>query len=196
MNTEIEVKFINVNHDDIRKKLKSLGAICEQSMRDIKRVTIDSPDMKAKNAFLRIRHQGDKTTITYKQFDSLSLHGAKEIEILINDFENAIAIFTAMGLPNQSHQESKRETWKLDDVEIVLDEWPWLDPLIEIEGPSEKAVKTVAKNLGFNWNDGVFGDVMAAYRVQYPHLSEDEAIGNLASVKFGDKLPDILKSQQ
>lgn len=193
MNTEIEAKFVNVNHDEVRKKLKSLGAICEQPMRNMQRVTIDSPGMKAKNAFLRIRHQGDKTTVTYKQFNSLSLHGAKEIEITIDDFENAIALFAAIGLPHHSHQESKRETWKLDNVEIVLDEWPWLDPYIEIEGCSEKAVKKTVTKLGLDWNDAIFGDVMAAYRVQYPHLSEHDTIGNLASVKFGDELPDILK---
>jgi len=192
MKTEIEVKFVNVNHDDIRVKLKKLGAVCEHPMRKMKRVTIDSPDMKSKDAFVRIRHQGDKITVTYKQFDSLSLDGAKEIEIVVNDFDSTIDLFEAIGLPYHSHQESKRETWKLDNVEIVLDEWPWLDAYIEIEGPSEKVVKKVAKQLGFDWNDAVFGDVMAAYRIQYPHLSENDTIGNLTSVKFGDELPDLL----
>ena len=193
MNTEIEVKFARVDHDNIREKLKAIGAVCECPMRDMKRVTIDSEHMKSKNAFIRIRDQVDKVTITYKQFDELSLNGAKEVELVIDDFDNAIAFFAVIGLPHHSYQESRRETWKLDGAEIVLDEWPWLDPYIEIEGPSEKIVKSIAKKLGFNWSDAIFGDVMSAYRAQYPHLNKHQTIGNLKEVKFGNDLPDILK---
>ncbi len=193
MKTEIEAKFVQVDHNDIRKRLNQLGAKCEQPMRDMVRVTIDTPSMKAKDAFVRIRDQGDKVTVTYKQFDELSVDGAKEIEITVDDFDNAVALFAAAGLHHRSWQESKRETWILDDVEIVLDEWPWLDTYIEIEGPSKKSVKDVAKRLGFDWDDAVFGDVMAAYRLQYPHLNDPKTIGNIAKVKFGDPLPELLK---
>lgn len=194
MNTEIEAKFVQVDHNDIRNRLKALDAICEQPMRDMRRVTIDSIEMKVKNAFVRIRDQGDKITVTYKQFDSLSLHGAKEIELTVDNFDNAVALFKEIGLPHHSHQESLRETWKLGCVEIALDEWPWLDPYIEIEGPNEEIVKYVATQLGFDWNNAVFGDVMVAYRVQYPHLGENDTIGNLPEVKFGDPMPDMLRS--
>ena len=55
MNTEIEVKFINIDHDKIRSRLQELGATLEQPMRVMRRVVIHTPDMTAKNAFLRIR---------------------------------------------------------------------------------------------------------------------------------------------
>ncbi|MBC7943217.1 hypothetical protein H7X68_01825, partial [Candidatus Saccharibacteria bacterium] len=58
---------------------------------------------------------------------------------------------------------------------------------------SKKSVKDVAKRLGFDWDDAVFGDVMAAYRLQYPHLNDPKTIGNIAKVKFGDPLPELLK---
>jgi len=193
MNTEIEVKFVNVDHDKIRKKLESVGAEHIHPMRDMRRIIIETPDLKAKNAYIRIRHEGDKVTVTYKQFDELSLTGAKEIEITVNDFEAAAALLEAAGLPYRSLQESRREKWMLDNVEIVLDEWPWLDPYIEIEGRSEKAVKATAKKLGFNWKDAIFGDVMAAYRVQYQHLKEGDTVGDIKEVKFVDPLPDLLK---
>ena len=193
MNTEIEVKFVNIDQKQIREKLKTIGAICNQPMRNMRRVTIDTPIMKAKNAFLRVRDQGDKITLTYKQFDSLSLHGAKEIELDISDFDKAVELFAAVGIPHHSHQESRRETWKLDDTEIVLDEWPWLDPLLEIEGPSEKHVKDITTKLGLDWEKAIFGDVMSAYKVQYPYLGPNDTIGNLKEVKFGDPLPDLLK---
>ncbi|MEO8691290.1 MAG: CYTH domain-containing protein [Candidatus Saccharimonas sp.] len=193
MNIEYEVKFVNIDIAAIRDKLLALGAQLEVSMRLMRRVTIDNPGMKAKNAFVRIRDQGDKIVITYKQFDELSIEGAKEHEVEVSDFDETIALFAAAGLPYGSFQESKRETWTLDGAEIVIDEWPWLNPYIEIEGDSENHVKDVSAKLGFDWRSAVFGDVMAAYRQQYPHLSEKDTVGNIPEVKFGDPLPDLLK---
>lgn len=192
MNTEIEVKFVNTDHGDIRGMLKKIGAELEQPMRLMKRVTIDSAEMKSKNAFVRIRDQGDKVTLTYKQFDGLSLHGAKEIEVEVNNFDETVKLFAAAGLPQGSFQETKRETWKLGSTEIVLDIWPWLNPYIEIEGTSEDDVKSVAALLGLNWSEAVFGDVMVAYRIQYPNIGPNDTVGNVADVKFDSPLPDFL----
>jgi len=192
MKTEHEAKFLNASIAGIRLKLAAANAQLEEPMRLMRRVTIDTPEMKAKDAFLRIRDQGDKTTITYKQFDALSVDGAREYEVDVSDFDEAIALLAAAGLPHGSFQESKRETCTLDGAEVVIDEWPWLQPYIEVEGESEEHVRTVSKLLGLEWSDAVFGDVMAAYRHQYPHLSVGETIGDLPEVRFGGPAPDIL----
>jgi adenylate cyclase, class 2 len=192
MQAEIEAKFLAVSHDEVRAKLLELGATCVQPMRLMRRVTIENGDLVAKNAFVRVRDEGHRVTMTYKQFDSLSVDGAKEIEIVVSDFDAAVQLLEAAGLPSQSFQESKRETWTMGDVEIVLDEWPWLKPYIEIEASTESAVRDTAAQLGFDWDDAVFGDVMVAYRAEYPHLKMTETVGRVASVKFGDPVPDLL----
>jgi len=194
MNTEIEAKFVNINHDEIRQKLLDLGAKLEKPFRNMRRVTIDTPEMKAKNAFVRIRDEGEKVVITYKQFDQNSVDGMKEIEVVVSHFEETIAIFAAAGLIQGSYQESTRETWNLRNAEIVLDTWPWLNPYIEIEANDIKTVKSTAKLLDLKWSDAVFGDVMAAYKVQYPHLGQRDTVGNIAEVRFNDPLPDLLKN--
>lgn len=193
MQTEIEVKFINVNHTTIRERLQRAGAKLITPMRLMRRVTIDTEDMRQKNAYIRIRDEGNKVTMTYKQFDELSIDGAKEIETEVCDFQTTIDLLNAAGLPYNSFQESKREEWLLDDVEIVLDEWPWLKPYIEIEGQSKQLVQKTAELLGFDWENAVFGDVMVAYRAEYPHLNEKDTIGNIPEAKFGDPLPNLLK---
>lgn len=192
MQTEIEAKFLNVSHDDVRAKLRAIKAECHQPMRLMRRVTIENASLIDKNAFVRVRDEGHRVTMTYKQFDKLSVDGAKEVEITVNDFDTAVQLLKSAGLPPQSFQESKRETWMLGDVEVVLDEWPWLKPYIEIEASSELLVREAAKQLGFEWSDAVFGDVMAAYRVQYPHLKLSDTVGRLESVRFGDPVPDML----
>lgn len=192
MKTEFEAKFINVDLNFIRKQLKKIDAKQTQKMRTMRRAIIDNPAMKQKNAFLRVRDEGDKITLTYKQFNDLSVDGAKEYEIVVSDFQATIELLRSAGLPYRSFQESKRETWKFGDAEIVLDEWPWLNPYVEIEGNSEAHVREISEQLGFAWENAIFGDVMAAYRAQYPHLTDEDTVGNILEVKFGDPLPELL----
>lgn len=192
MKTEYEAKFLDVDVEDARDMLRQVGAKLEKPMRLMRRVTIENEDLVAKNAFVRVRDEGDRATMTYKQFDVLSVDGAKEHEIVVSSFDDAVALLGAAGLPHQSFQESKRETWSWNDVEIVIDEWPWLKPYIEIESSSGERVKYFAEKLGYVWDDAVFGDVMAAYRAEYPHLSPTDTLGRIAEVRFEDPLPDLL----
>jgi inorganic triphosphatase YgiF len=66
--TEIEVKFLDVDFDDIRRKLKKLGAICEQPMRLMKRAILDTPDLKMREtgAYIRVRDEGHRVTLTLR----------------------------------------------------------------------------------------------------------------------------------
>lgn len=193
MQLEIEAKFLNINHDEMRAKLRQLGAKCQKPMRLMRRVTIDTPLMKKKAGWIRVRHEGDKITLAYKQIDSLTVDGVKEIEVEVSSFDDTIALLSEAGLVQGSFQESKRETWHLDSAEIELDEWPWLNPYMEIEAGDEQTIKNVAGQLGLNWQDACFGDVMTVYQVQYPHLDKSFCISSLAQVKFGDPLPDVMK---
>ena len=194
MQQEIEAKFLDVDHDEVRGKLQALGATCEQPMRLMRRVTFDNAAMKAKGGWIRVRDEGDKVTVTYKQVNKLSADGVFEIETTAGSFDAMVSIFKQIELAGGSFQESKRETWQLGDVEVVLDEWPWLKLYIEIEGPSEESIRTAAEQLGFDWSQAKFGDVMVAYRAEYPHLTEEDTVGNLPEVRFSMPLPDLLQS--
>lgn len=194
MKTEYEAKFLDIDIEEMRETLRKVGAKLEKPMRSFRRVTIDTPAMKKKDAFVRVRDEGDRVTITYKQFKTLSVDGTREYEIIVNDFEEAVALLAEAGLPAGSYQESRRETWRYGSVEIDIDEWPWLKPYMEIEADGVEPVKDFAIKLGLGWDNAVFGDVMAAYRVQYPHLTMKDTVGNLPEVKFGDPLPDLLKA--
>lgn len=192
MKHEIEAKFLDVHHDEIRRRLQEAGATCVQPMRLMRRVVIETPELLTNSAFLRVRDEGNRVTITYKQIDSLKIDGVKEIETTVGDFDAVIEILSRAGLPFNSLQESKRETWHIDGAEVLLDEWPWLQPYVEIEADDESSVQTTAARLGFSWNQAVFGDVMTAYRHEYPHLTESDTIARLPEVKFNTQLPDML----
>lgn len=199
VHTEFEAKFLHIDHDDIREKLRARGADCSVPLRVMRRAIIDYPDRRLQsgdpNAYVRIRDEGDRVTLTYKQFSSLTIDGAQEIVTDVSSFEDTIELFTSIGLEVASLQESKRETWMLGDCEIVLDEWPWLDPYIEIEASSESKIRSVASQLGLAWEAAVFGDVMVAYRDQYPHLTDEQTIGLLPEVLFGTPLPALFQER-
>lgn len=188
MKTEIEVKFLNVNIDEVRAKLKAAGAVLEQPMRLMKRALIETEETSRRHGYLRVRDEGDKITATFKQFTENSLTGAQEREIIVSDFDETLAIFAEFGLNYHTFQESKRETWKFGEVEVVIDEWPWINPYIEIEADSEDAVKNAAKELGYDWNDAVFGSVDVIYNLEFPDMTVRGVI-DIKEVRFGAEVP-------
>ncbi len=192
MKTEIEAKFVDVDIADIRTRLERSEAVLEQPMRLMRRQVFYLVD-RNKDAYVRVRDEGDKATMTYKQFDEIGLHGAKEIEVVVSDFKDARSILQKSGLVPKSYQETRRETWKLGNVEVVIDEWPWLRPFIEIEGESERVVRDAATALGFDWSDAVFGAATEAYRQQYTNLPSDFIMDDVPEIKFDAPLPERLR---
>lgn len=179
MQTEIEAKFLHVDHDQARKKLQAIGAVCDQPMRLMRRKNYDFPDGRLGsryNGWVRVRDEGDKITLSYKQLNDRTLLGTKEVSLTVDSFEAADAFLQSIGLEANSYQETKRESWRLDDVQIELDVWPWIDPFIEIEGAHEAAVHDIAKRLGFDIADAVYGSVEVAYQAEY-NVTEDEIDG-------------------
>ncbi|HPQ82713.1 MAG: class IV adenylate cyclase [Candidatus Saccharibacteria bacterium] len=188
MKTEIEVKFINITIDAIQQRLLAAGAVCEQPMRLMRRALMETPDMAAKDAFLRLRDEGNKVTLTYKQHLKTGIEAANEIETTVDDFDAAKSLLEASGMIFHTYQESRRETWKLRDVEVVIDEWPWMPPYIEIEGDNEASIREAAAILGFSWDEAVFGGVDVVYRMVYPAMSVRGVI-DIPLVRFDDPVP-------
>src|SRR5688500_13456541 len=130
MQTEVEAKFLDADLDEVRKNLESLGGVRVTPLRLMKRKHYDYPDgsLQSKNAFVRLRDEGDRITLTYKQLNDRTVHGTKEANVVVDDFDQADALLIAMGFRQKSYHETKRESWKLGGIEIEFDEWPWLDP--------------------------------------------------------------------
>lgn len=192
MNAEIEVKFVDVDIDDIRQRLEEAGAELEQPMRDMKRALIEEEHHAAENMFIRIRDEGDKVTLCLKKktksLEASTIDSTYEIETTIGDFDTAVELFKVAGWHYITYQESRRETWRYGDVEVVIDEWPWIQPYIEIEGASEEAVKQAAADLGFDWTEAMFGSVDIIYTRDYPDMTVRGVI-DIREARFGDPVP-------
>ena len=195
MQTEIEAKFLNTDHDAIRAKLKKLGAKLEHPKRLMRRRNFDfqSLSLDKINGWVRVRDEGDKITMTYKQLDHRGLHGTKEVNLTIDDYEQAKAFLEAVNLECKSEQETTRESWSLDGVQIELDEWPWIKPFIELEAKDEAGIKQAAKKLGLDWSKATHGSVELAYQAEYDVT--DAEIDSWPEIKF-IPVPDWLEKKR
>lgn len=191
MKPEIEAKFLDQDHDLIRRKLTELGAVCEHKMKLMRRTVFDyqNRSLQKKRAWVRLREELDGTIeLTLKQVQNDSIDGAHEATVVVSDYEAAKAFIIAIGLQVKGEQESKREVWKHGNVEIMLDEWPWVKPFIEIEGPSEQEVKIVAQQLELGWEQAKFGGITPVFVAQYG-LSPEEFESLELSMKFDQPVP-------
>jgi adenylate cyclase class 2 len=138
----------------------------------MKRKVYNHPTNKQSDWF-RVRDEGDKITMSYKKLIDRTVHGTKEISIEVSDFEGACDILAAAQLKLKSYQETRREKWILDSAEVTIDTWPWIPTFVEIEAASEEGLKLVAKKLGLEWSEALYGSVEPAYQ-KYYNVTEEE----------------------
>lgn len=171
MEKEIEATFTQINKESVRTKLTEIGATCVHPERLMRR-QVYHPHTREGDWF-RVRDEGDKVTMSYKKISNRSIDGVEEIALTVSNFETACLFLEKTGVIFSSYQETKRESWVLDGVEIEIDEWPWIPPFVEIEGASEEAVKLTADKLGFTWEHALFGSVENCYQEFYDVTDED-----------------------
>jgi len=170
--------------------------VCEQPMRIMVRQTYDFPDgrlRKEKNGWARVRNEGNKVTMSYKQLDDRSLHGTKEVCVTVDDFDQAGALYEALGLQRNSYIETKRESWKLGHIEIELDIWPWTKPYIEMEAHDEAELKDIASKLGLDWSKVLHGSVEVVYMAEYD-VTEDD-VNSWGEITFTN-VPEWLEAKR
>jgi len=193
MNTEFEATFTDINKDNLRKKLKEIGADLVTKERLMQRWSFDfeHPD-DGFDRWARVRDEGDKIVMTVKEHNPGSeenISHQKESEVEVDDFGKAVSILETVGCWKRMYKEQKREEWQKDNVEIVIDTWPHLEPLVEIEGPSEKSVKDIAQALGFDWENAVFAGTGRVYENKYGVFPDD--IEDLRRLTFSSENPFV-----
>jgi adenylate cyclase class 2 len=195
MKTEIEAKFLDINPVYLRQKLKSLNAKLVNAEREMKRINFDFDDgrLHKKNGWIRLRDEGNKVMLAYKQLNDRTLTGTKEVNVEVKDFDAARDFLESIGLKVKSYQETKRESWLLNDVEVEVDTWPWIPQYVELEGKSEQAVRSIANKLGLDWSKALYGSVEIAYQ-SYFDFTEDE-IDSWPEIVFSPT-PDWLESKR
>ncbi len=174
---EIEAKFIELP-SDIRERLTKAGATCVKEERIMRRRNFDTPDRRLlqTNGWIRVRDEGGKITMSYKQVQDRTLTGTKEVNVTVNSFDETCHFLETVGFASYTYQETKRESWKLGETEIEIDTWPWIPSFLEVEAPNENELWEVIDKLGLNKEEAKFGSVEIVYQ-HYYNVTEEEVDG-------------------
>jgi len=154
METEFEVKILDIDVEDIKKRLARVGAV-KIADRNMRRYVYDAGlDEKTRcGRWIRLRDDGEKIILSVKNIVNKEIDGTKEIGIEVFNFEDTNKLINAMGYSVKAYQENKRISYKLGGVDVEIDSWPKIPTYIEIEGKSVKDVENTVKLLGFEMKD-------------------------------------------
>lgn len=158
MAIEIEAKMKVDDHAPVRARLHQLGATGRQPVLETN-TFFDTPDraLYSQGKGLRVRYMRglretlEKTVITYKGPQMPGpLKSRPEHEITVTNPIDAVSFLEAMGYNRTLTFQKRRESWKLGECTVELDEVPHLGCFVEIEGPDEHIVLEAREALGLS----------------------------------------------
>jgi len=166
---EIELKILEINVPEMRKKLLSLGATKTEIVH-IHALHFDSPDLKLKKnkELLRLRKVGERTELCFKSKSKEGkFRNAEEIQTQVDNFEQTKEIFQRLGFIIRSETKKTRESYHHGKVCFEIDTFPDIPSLLEIEGPSEEEIKKWVEKLGYTLDQTsnmTGGEVLSYYQ--------------------------------
>ena len=90
MNTEYEVRVLEIDYEKIILKLKELGAEFKGEYNQKRYVYNTIP--KCDGKWIRLRTNGKNTTLTYKSVEKQTIDGTKELEIEVSNFDEIVRL--------------------------------------------------------------------------------------------------------
>src|SRR5690242_13343795 len=107
MTTELEAKWLDIDPEAIRELLGLIGGERIHAEQLMRRRNFDFPDKRLEKigGWARVRDEGDRITMSYKQVKDQSLHGTQETELVIDSFEKGCQFLKDLGLEPYSYQE-------------------------------------------------------------------------------------------
>ncbi|MDX2606298.1 CYTH domain-containing protein [Streptomyces caniscabiei] len=161
---EYEAKFLEIDVQATVGALRAAGAERVFPKTMFTRLIFENDAVQGEQ-WLRLQDEGGRTTLTLKQVtDATHISGTTEIEIEVDDLVKTAELLSALGLRQVRYQQNYREEWQLDGVTYDFDTWPDLNTFLEIEGPSEAAVRDAVAALGLDYDHARFGSVDLIYK--------------------------------
>jgi adenylate cyclase, class 2 len=159
---EIETKILEVETNSLIKNLEALGAEKTQEVvLTVDWFSLPGLDKDHQPWFLRVRsYSTGKIEVTWKGKHEIegAVRKVLEVNVFVDNHEKMKMLFEAIGLFCYAHQEKKRISWKLENVQFDLDTYPGMPAYLEIEAGSEKEISDMVKKLNLEkhetWNDG------------------------------------------
>lgn len=154
---EREAKFYVSRLDKITIRLQGLKAHLVQPRVLEMNFRFDLPDnsLRATGRVLRLR-QDTEAHLTYKSRgqNNEGVLARQEIEMIVEDFDQARQFLEALGYQISMYYEKYRTTYELEHVLIMLDEMPFGN-FVEVEGETVEQIQAVSTRLGLKWTAAI-----------------------------------------
>ena len=186
MTKEYEAKFLNIDIDSIKRKLRENGAKQVHGPVKFYRVIFDRCKKTGdKPGFVRVRKEANKITMTTKIFNDKKF--PEECEVSINEsFEKGCEFLRAIGIEEKSSQETMREKWSHPLVhEVTFDIVPGLPIYMEIDCTSEPNLNKLVSLLELDKTNMKYGSFDKTY-TEYYGIPSDNIIHKTPSLTFKD----------
>lgn len=201
---EIEARFLNIDPDAIRAKLKGLSHGTTRSVTQEYKPTLLRRTVYAlEGGYVRIRTEPRdgrmRVVMTSKIYprdrdEAKTAERAAPVEtevVLSKDetYESAREFMASIGLVEKAQHEQFREEWRIDGEDgglscmIDIDWLPGLMPSLEIECGDDRSVRAIAAQLGLDYDSAVFGAYAKAYSRAYG-MVDDDINKRISELKF------------
>ena len=174
---EIEAKFRVASHERIRERLIAAGAESLGTVLETNEI-FDAADGSLRRSGRGVRIRSTISEETQERSATMTFKGPvrpgpfksrEEQEVVVSDAATASQILRGLGLVRVLRFQKRRESWRLDDCLIELDEPPHIGLFVEIEGPGEAAIAATATRLGL---DGVAHEKASYVRMLHAYCVE------------------------
>jgi len=189
MSKEYEAKFLDINVEEMREKLKKIGAKIVHEKKRYVRLVFHRCNNDVRG-FARIRDENGQITMTVKLYKDPKFPEEYEVSIN-NDFEVGANFLKALGLEQKAFQETYREKWSHPLAhEITFDDIPGIPTYMEIDCTGEAKLKKIIKDLNLDESKMRFGAFDATFN-EYYDIPKDEINNQTPSLTFKNILNEI-----
>jgi adenylate cyclase class 2 len=179
MGIEIEKKYrlTSEQHERLTHRLRERGVIHEGEEFE-ENTLYAGGQLDLRRQVLRLRRVGARAILTFKERypSEAAIKHQREDETIVEDAQAMAAILEALGYKPSLVYEKRRTTYRLKEVELVIDELPF-GLFMEIEG-EEQAIIEIEKLLDLT--------EVEAEMASYPELAQrsGEKCGDMTEARF------------
>ena len=135
-----ELKIAMPEIEIVMKRLMDIGAKSNEQVKEIDTYFDDlKGNLRGFNKVLRIRDNGKKIFLCFKDLKSLDVPGLgrKETEVEINDVKKHFDILNGLGFKPVARLEKIRQIFTYQRAKICLDKLPFMGYFLDITGRKE-----------------------------------------------------------
>ncbi|WP_067675398.1 class IV adenylate cyclase [Nocardia miyunensis] len=151
MPIEHEAKVLDIDPDVTERRIIDEGGR-KLGRRFMRRYVYDIA-AGDRSKWIRLRDNGNGTTLAVKHITSDAIDGTHEVEVSVDDFAATNELLGIMGFTAKSYQETERVSFTLDGAQLEIDTWPRIPAYLEIEAATKEDVIRVAAQLGYAESD-------------------------------------------